>query len=262
MKIMNNQIGFPREVRVSLEFYSLQIMGGHGGLNILPQKRWNVYNFDNREKVRKDEEEAAKEEQLKRDQSRKRDSQLRLQQLRRATGVDPVVAPTPPIEESKSESSKTVVESKSESSNSVIEPKSESDSKHINLFDGIKIFDPIEVVEKVREDEGNKRKKMKKEEVRVVGPEDEKYRLGYGVAGKGVKAPWYAMKPVKEVEEREPKLEINSGKIKKKKTVEELREERFKREKAEKERARALLLQKKGATNGHYPRNQERRQRY
>jgi len=21
-------------------------MGGHGGLNILPQKRWNVYNLD------------------------------------------------------------------------------------------------------------------------------------------------------------------------------------------------------------------------
>jgi hypothetical protein len=31
-------------------------MGGHGGLNILPQKRWNVYNYDNREKVEKDQE--------------------------------------------------------------------------------------------------------------------------------------------------------------------------------------------------------------
>lgn len=29
-------------------------MGGHGGLNILPQKRWNVYNHDNREKVDRD----------------------------------------------------------------------------------------------------------------------------------------------------------------------------------------------------------------
>lgn len=27
-------------------------MGGHGGLNILPQKRWNVYRYDNREKFR------------------------------------------------------------------------------------------------------------------------------------------------------------------------------------------------------------------
>lgn len=30
-------------------------MGGHGGLNILPQKKWNVYNWDNRIKVSKDE---------------------------------------------------------------------------------------------------------------------------------------------------------------------------------------------------------------
>jgi hypothetical protein len=29
-------------------------MGGHGGLNILPQKKWNVYNWDNREIVEKD----------------------------------------------------------------------------------------------------------------------------------------------------------------------------------------------------------------
>ena len=34
-------------------------MGGHGGLNILPQKKWNVYNFDNRLKVEQDEAKAA-----------------------------------------------------------------------------------------------------------------------------------------------------------------------------------------------------------
>jgi hypothetical protein len=30
-------------------------MGGHGGLNILPQKKWNVYNWDNRIKVEQNE---------------------------------------------------------------------------------------------------------------------------------------------------------------------------------------------------------------
>ncbi len=33
-------------------------MGGHGGLNILPQKKWNVYNYDNRMKVQRDKRKA------------------------------------------------------------------------------------------------------------------------------------------------------------------------------------------------------------
>ncbi|CAG9466755.1 unnamed protein product [Pedinophyceae sp. YPF-701] len=37
-------------------------MGGHGGLNILPQKSWNVWRQDNREKVRADERKAKAEE--------------------------------------------------------------------------------------------------------------------------------------------------------------------------------------------------------
>ncbi|KAB2632476.1 calponin-like proteiny domain-containing protein [Pyrus ussuriensis x Pyrus communis] len=115
----------------------------------------NVYNLDNREKVRQDEEAAAKEEQLKRQQSRKRDVEFRLEQVRTARGLAPVI---------QGKESTAVVESKSAA-----------------------IFDPI----KGLEDEGGdgkdgfkKNKKMKKEEAKpsVVTEEDDKYRSGYGVA--------------------------------------------------------------------------------
>lgn len=202
-------------------------MGGHGGLNILPQKRWNVYNYENREKVRRDEEEAAREEQLKREQARKRDAEFRLEQLRAARGLAPLNKPQEPSE---------------------AEPK----SGHINLFEGIKIFDPIKGLEDdgAVERDGSKKKKMKKEDAKpkIVTPEDEKYRLGYGVAGKGVKLPWYLQKPNDDAngdsgsDDDHPKDEKKrSGK----KTLEELREERMKREKREKERERALLQQKR-----------------
>lgn len=211
-------------------------MGGHGGLNILPQKRWNVYNYENREKVRQDEEAAAKEEQLKQEQVRKRDAEFRLEQLRTARGLAPASQPA-----------------ETPASQAVEPAETEEKSGHINLFEGIKIFDPIEAPKTGAGDErdGFKRKKMKKEEApKVITAEDEKYRLGYGVAGKGVKLPWYLEKRgdhddgekfrdeglSKDVKEQEKK----SGK----KTLEELREERVKREKMEKERARSLLVEK------------------
>ncbi|XP_028785733.1 leukocyte receptor cluster member 1-like [Neltuma alba] len=210
-------------------------MGGHGGLNILPQKRWNVYNYENREKVRRDEEEAAREEQLKREQARKRDAEFRLERLRAARGLAPLIKPQEPEPEPEP-----------------VEPgESEPKSGHINLFEGIKIFDPIKGLEDdgAVERDGSKKKKMKKEDAKpkIVTPDDEKYRLGYGVAGKGVKLPWYLQKPNGDAngdsgsDDGHPKDEKKrSGK----KTLEELREERLKREKREKERERALLQPK------------------
>eukprot|EP01023_Acetabularia_acetabulum_P037275 TRINITY_DN3531_c1_g2_i1.p1 TRINITY_DN3531_c1_g2~~TRINITY_DN3531_c1_g2_i1.p1 ORF type:complete len:286 (+),score=34.70 TRINITY_DN3531_c1_g2_i1:76-933(+) len=57
-------------------------MGGHGGLNILPQKRWNVFNRDNRSKVEKDEREyqqalqKQQEQQIRLEAERKREQLL------------------------------------------------------------------------------------------------------------------------------------------------------------------------------------------
>lgn len=217
-------------------------MGGHGGLNILPQKRWNVYNYENREKVRRDEEEAAKEEQLKREQARKRDAEFRLERLRAARGLAPLTQ-HPDADKQSAES--------------------EIKTGHINLFEGSKIFDPIKRVENGRhgERDENKRKKMKKDEQkncpRVINPEDEKYRLGYGIAGKGVKLPWYLEKRRDDIDNgsgddglmtsaKEDGKEKKSGK----KTLAELREERLKREKREKERQRALIAEKSRRDGG------------
>ncbi|KAJ6342001.1 hypothetical protein OIU78_010025 [Salix suchowensis] len=189
-------------------------MGGHGGLNILPQKKWNVYNYDNREKVKKDEEAAARDEQLQREEVRKRDAEFRLERLRTARGLPPLQKPEEP---------EPVVEAEASTS----EPK----SNHINLFEGIKIFDPVMGLEKERD--------------------DEKYRLGYGLAGKGVKLPWYLEKRSDEVNNEARGDDDGStrgnkevGKKSGKKTLEELRDERLKREKHEKERERALLVEK------------------
>ncbi|MED6133710.1 hypothetical protein PIB30_030684 [Stylosanthes scabra] len=216
-------------------------MGGHGGLNILPQKRWNVYNYDNREKVRRDEEQAARDEQIKRDEIRKREAEFRLERLRTAKGLAPLVKAT--AEEEKKE-----VEEEEEP-----ESKNSGDTGHINLFEGIKIFDPVRGSEKRKEllgerEEWNKKEKRLNKELGkstgvAVGPEDEKYRLGFGVAGKGVKMPWYLEKRNGNDERDDSDGEVKNENKKKKsgrKTLEELREERLKREKREKERERAL----------------------
>lgn len=222
-------------------------MGGHGGLNILPQKRWNVYNFDNREKVRKDEEEAAREEQLKREQSRKRDTEVRLERLRTSRGLAPTIQPRESEPEPEPESKpEPEVEAVAEA----------GDLGHINLFEGIKIFDPIRVPKREYVDEKEEMKKKTKKlklpkeqgepSIRAVGPEDEKYRLGYGVAGKGVQLPWYAQKQKQNDVGGDDECGVNGENSggrkgeKRKKTLEELREERLKREKKEKEREMAL----------------------
>ncbi|ESQ55789.1 hypothetical protein EUTSA_v10026056mg [Eutrema salsugineum] len=251
-------------------------MGGHGGLNILPQKRWNVYNFDNREKVRKDEEAAAKEEQIKREEARKRDAESRLEVLRNVRGLAPLKRASPEAEKGKYEVA--VVASAAATSTAVksVEPE-EPKTGHINLFEGIKIFDPIELPknDKPAEEEDHRRKKMRKEAAatarasakdaaaRAGDPDEEKYRLGYGVAGKGVKRPWYLENKRKDEdgvrgEDDDDDGGYRGGEAKKKsgngkKSLKELREERLKRERIEKERERALFM-KQSQTNGGFSR--------
>lgn len=88
----------------------------------------------------------------------------------------------------------------------------------------------------------------------VITAEDEKYRLGYGLMGKGVKAPWYLSKPEgfvdaeqKEKGKEREKKRSSSGS---KKSIEELREERMRRERKEKERERVVLRASAAADKG------------
>uniref|UniRef100_A0A1J3DN91 CBF1-interacting co-repressor CIR N-terminal domain-containing protein n=1 Tax=Noccaea caerulescens TaxID=107243 RepID=A0A1J3DN91_NOCCA len=249
-------------------------MGGHGGLNILPQKRWNVYNFDNREKVRKDEEAAAREEQIQREEARKRDAESRLEVLRNVRGLAPLKRASPEAEKGKD----AVVAAAAAPTATAVESVGSEEPKtgHINLFEGIKIFDPIELPknDKPAEEEDHRRKKMRKEAAatarasekdaaaREGDPDEEKYRLGYGVAGKGVKLPWYLENKRKNEgsvrgddddggyrEGSRDESKKKSGK----KSLKELREERLKRERVEKERERALFM-KQSQTNGGFSR--------
>ncbi|KAI8929814.1 hypothetical protein BC831DRAFT_442178 [Entophlyctis helioformis] len=59
-----------------------------GKLNILQHKSWHVYSEKNRQRVRRDEEDAARAEAEKRDRADKADQEARIQLLRsRARGA-------------------------------------------------------------------------------------------------------------------------------------------------------------------------------
>ena len=58
-------------------------MGGHGGLNILPQKKWNIYNYDNRLKIERDKAERERKRGEDRLKAAKGNLQNNLDALRR-----------------------------------------------------------------------------------------------------------------------------------------------------------------------------------
>jgi len=57
-----------------LDIFYNRVMGGHGGLNILPQKKWNVYNYDNRDIVDRDKKLHA--EKLRKEEEDRREKML------------------------------------------------------------------------------------------------------------------------------------------------------------------------------------------
>ena len=70
-------------------------MGGHGGLNILPQKKWHVFNYDNRLKVELDQLHAREADAEKQIAVAKLQSERVFNTLRGDVPVQPAATPKP-----------------------------------------------------------------------------------------------------------------------------------------------------------------------
>jgi nucleotide-binding universal stress UspA family protein len=179
-------------------------MGGHGGLNILPQKRWNVYNFDNREKVKRDEEKAAREEAIERQQARQREAELRLEKLREAAGAKRRDPSELRITEGEGAEQPLLGDEREDEAEALVEAER---PKHFNLFeiasdpgqgsakpkDGKEWINDLKVGSRGGLDKQDIRE-LKKMEKMVRAPEDEGSEFGSGLVGKSGKKPWYSTK--------------------------------------------------------------------
>mmetsp|Transcript_2791 Transcript_2791/g.4235 ORF Transcript_2791/g.4235 Transcript_2791/m.4235 type:complete len:267 (-) Transcript_2791:881-1681(-) len=226
-------------------------MGGHGGLNILPQKSWNVYNRDCREKVAKDERKHREEEEKKRKRSEQSEAEARVKFLKEKA------------KRQRLESSSDNLQSAEEVVVAAEEAVASSSSlplKHVNLFEDIEAAAAAggnleHMAEKRAADE-----KADKEGVMFLGQSS--------VEKKQIK-PWYLSKvdqqpktdkqiwkEARRKQEQDPmasmtkyvsakktadKEKIPAQSSKGGKSVDDLRQERLAREKKEREKVIALF---------------------
>ncbi|CAM6109243.1 unnamed protein product [Calypogeia fissa] len=268
-------------------------MGGHGGLNILPQKRWNVYNFENRERVRRDEEAAAREEQVRRAKARQAELEFKVDTLRKVNQskrrrVESVEG---------SDGAPSSLEGAATAEGAIIVRELTGGAErpqHINFFAEFEATASEEGPSHDRRDKDRAAKGSRKGEEResrggrkeegwrkeqnvsrgiekVDGkptgePVNENYSLGHGLLDKNGKKPWYTYKSfmvdrttTTDGEQRsdDAKLQITGSSEKKKdkstkKTVEELRAERLKREQLENDKVRRLVVSKAAKSSTGY----------
>lgn len=181
-------------------------MGGHGGLNILPQKRWNVYNFDNREKVKRDEEKAAREEAIERQQARQREAELRLEKLREVAQAKRNGSCEFRVADGEGTAEQPLLGNEQE--NEVAALAEAEGAKHFNLFEiagqpeqgtakakgNNDWINDLKVGTRGGLDKQDIRELKKMEKSKDRAPEDEGYEFGCGLVGKSGKKPWYATK--------------------------------------------------------------------
>ncbi|KAK3242130.1 hypothetical protein CYMTET_48162 [Cymbomonas tetramitiformis] len=147
--------------------------GGHGGLNILPQKSWNVYNWDNRLKVAEDERKFAEQEKHKfEEQQQLRRDERRQLLIEKAQG---------------SGEGKTAPHAQREVDEGV------EQSGHINFFEDLEKH----ALEKARAQQEEDEKRLRETGKKDLSAEasDKFYGLGYGCDPKSEgNLPWYAQK--------------------------------------------------------------------
>eukprot|EP00198_Chlamydomonas_reinhardtii_P001948 XP_001691284.1 predicted protein [Chlamydomonas reinhardtii] len=203
-------------------------MGGHGGLNILPQKRWNVYNRDNRLKVAQDEAKAQAKEDEARERHEQAEREHRHALLLRRAGGDAGLELGGGAEGDGAAAAATDQEGAEAGGSGAADGQPDKKLEHINFWK--------EQETKLQHPENEK--EQREAAKRRGNPDfytsdakfDERFALGYGIIG-GDK-PWYAQ-PLKP-EPREPSLE-------------QLRAERLAREQAERAKQRGVMAGLPGA---------------
>jgi hypothetical protein len=213
-------------------------MGGRGGLNILPQKKWNVYNWDNRIKVM--ENEKIVEEEISKIKKRKKDKRL-----------DDIVRQIK-SSDYKTKFNQNDIEVDDEEKNKIFKEVMSRKSMEKRLKVDLwleKMNTPMKYEERLKlfDDENNIGKKESTEDKNITFRESIKNHL----------EPWYMkknpddykyyrdyLKNKKSNENNSVKddfLKKKHKKEEKKKTIEDLREERIKREQIERLRIQTFL---------------------
>ena len=173
-------------------------MGGHGGLNILPQKSWHVYRRDNVSKVEKDEAEAkAKEDAEKtKHENEEREYRRQLLLLRRGAGrhadspceggatADLTHSPDHALP---GPSSTFAVASGPEGGQIMKAPAAEPAApQHINFWSEDEARMKAEHPDNVAEKKDAALKRGKEEFYTSDAKFDERFKLGYGLVGEQV----------------------------------------------------------------------------
>eukprot|EP00200_Dunaliella_tertiolecta_P001164 CAMPEP_0202363934 /NCGR_PEP_ID=MMETSP1126-20121109/15529_1 /ASSEMBLY_ACC=CAM_ASM_000457 /TAXON_ID=3047 /ORGANISM="Dunaliella tertiolecta, Strain CCMP1320" /LENGTH=741 /DNA_ID=CAMNT_0048958447 /DNA_START=240 /DNA_END=2465 /DNA_ORIENTATION=+ len=190
-------------------------MGGHGGLNILPQKRWNVYNRENRFKVAQDEAKAKEAEDAEEERHQQAEREYRHQTLmqrarKRTLGLEGEEEVAMQGELPPPELGAASVDGLPSTLLLQGEGGAAAPIEHINFWKEEEISNlnaQHPEVEAAKLEEARKRGKA---DFYTMDPKfDERFQLGYQMAGE---KPWYAKKPApaaREVTEADPLIQGN-----------------------------------------------------